>query len=96
MFVEELQGGLLLLDSDEFLGAFTSTYVSRALRLRASKRGIQRILRLGVRWRRHAGQLRIADPTAWVAGGLESERATQRKPELMMGSRCCTAMMLLY
>lgn len=64
MFVEELQGGLLLFDSDEFLGAFTSTYVSAALGLQASKRGIQRILRLGVRWRRHAGQLRIADPTA--------------------------------
>jgi hypothetical protein len=62
MFVEELEGSLLLLDSDEFLGAFSSLHQSGPCG--RSKRGIQRILRLGVWWRRHAGQLRIVDPTA--------------------------------
>jgi hypothetical protein len=44
-----------------------------------ARRGIQSVLGLGVRWRRHAGQSRIGDPTAWVAGGLESGQATQQR-----------------
>jgi hypothetical protein len=57
MFVEQREGSLLLLDADELLGAFSSQHQwwpdCYCLR-----RGIQCVLRLGVRRRRHAGQMR--------------------------------------
>jgi hypothetical protein len=36
-----------------------------------SRRGAQCILRLGVRWRRHAGQVEVADPTTRVGWALQ-------------------------
>ena len=58
MLVEELQGGLLLLDSDEFLGAFAAAALAGDGR---PARGghVQSILRLAVRGRRHVGRLWI-------------------------------------
>ncbi|KAH8623831.1 hypothetical protein IG631_21536 [Alternaria alternata] len=36
----------------------------------SSRRGAQCVLRLGVRWRRHAGQVEVADPTTRVGWAL--------------------------
>jgi hypothetical protein len=61
MLVEELQGSLLLLDADEFLGAFAAAALAgEEWRVTGGgRRHVQSILRLAVRGRRHAGRLGI-------------------------------------
>jgi hypothetical protein len=81
MFVEELQGSLLLLDSDEFLGAFAVVVLVGVgvvgsmyawCRHADAGAGVQSVLGLAVRWRRHAGQRGMLDPGRW---GRLSRRA---------------------
>jgi hypothetical protein len=75
MFVEELEGSLLLVDSDEFLGAFTGRGQWRWSVVYLVKEGrAQRILRLGVRWRRHAGQLGFCGTNCSSREGLKAGR----------------------
>jgi hypothetical protein len=92
MFVEELEGSLLLVDSDEFLGAFTFPCQFRVA-MHLSKRGIQRVLRLGVRWRRHAGQSRIGDPGCLGRGGLRERAGDAAGAREVLERGCCAATM---
>jgi hypothetical protein len=92
MLVQQLEGRLLLIDSDEFLGAFTFLCQSRAA-MDLSKRGIQRVLRLGVRWRRHAGQSWIGDPGCLGRGGLRERAGDAARAREVLVSGCCAATM---
>ena len=72
MFVEELQGSLLLVYSDEFLGAFAAAALALSrpwwgvpVCMGAICGGVQSVLGLAVRWRRHAGQRGMVNPGRW-------------------------------
>jgi hypothetical protein len=73
MLVEELQGSLLLLDADEFLGAFAAAALAgEEWRVTGGRRrNVQRVLGLAVGWRRHDGRL----------GGFEFESRGSKSQE---------------
>jgi hypothetical protein len=73
MLVEELQGSLLLLDADEFLGAFAAAALAgEEWRVAGGRRrNVQRVFGFTVLWRRHAGRL----------GGSEFESRRSRSQE---------------
>jgi hypothetical protein len=70
MFVEELQGSLRLLHSDEFLCALAVWVLAEPASPLGAAGYVQSVLGLAVRWRRHAGQSVVVNSTAGVAEWL--------------------------
>ena len=101
MLVEQLEGSQLLVDADELLCAFAAAALAlfcalswRGRRVRgrgrvpAGQGGVQSVLGLAVRWRRHAGQ------RGSVSGSLGEDLQGGSRPLLLQCESFTTAMML--